>query len=316
VGRGKLTLALVLAAVVGCGGQQSKPRDDRGTTTQRAVAVVNGPGRLVSVGGGRTLYVKCVGSGSPTVLLEAGFGETSDTWSEVQPQLGTTARTCAYDRAGLGDSPPIPGVHDAGDEIHDLERLLDHAHIPPPYVLVGHSYGGVLARIFANTHRDETAGVVLIEATGRNFDRRQLPIWRAQPRSVRRRLPKPTTHLVKDGVDLGASQALADKVTTLGETPLVVITRGRDDPGNPLPPSARRGLDRLWATTQDELAALSSDHVHVIALRSGHTVQRSLNGQPSVVIRAVRAVVNAAGTGTRLPPCARLFGGSSVRCRS
>ena len=72
----------------------------------------------------------------------------------------------------------------------------------------------------------------------------------------------------------------------------------------------------MWATMQDELARLSSDHVHVIALRSGHFVQRSLNGQPDVVIRAVRAVVDGASTGTHLPSCAGLFRGSGVRCRS
>jgi hypothetical protein len=71
--------------------------------------------------------------------LEAGFGGNNTSWGAVQPPLGRTTRTCAYDRAGLGSSLAIPGVHDAGDEIDDLHRLLAHARIPPPYVLVGHS---------------------------------------------------------------------------------------------------------------------------------------------------------------------------------
>jgi pimeloyl-ACP methyl ester carboxylesterase len=85
-----------------------------------------GSGDRVDVGG-RHLYVECVGSGSPTVLLEAGFGGSSRDWTPVLLELGRTSRTCAYDRAGLGYSDAMPGVHDAGDEIRDLERLLDVA---------------------------------------------------------------------------------------------------------------------------------------------------------------------------------------------
>ena len=100
----------------------------------------------------------CVGSGSPTVVLEAGFGADTFTWRDVQPQLGRTTRTCAYDRAGTGNSVAPPGVRDARDEIADLRQLLARARIDPPYVLVGHSYGGVLARVFAHLHPTETAG--------------------------------------------------------------------------------------------------------------------------------------------------------------
>ena len=139
---------------------------------------------MVDIGGGRSLYLKCVGSGSPTVILEAGFSGTTNNWSAVQPQLGRTTRTCSYDRAGLGNSLAIPGVHDAGDEIADLERLLLHAGMSPPYVLVGHSYGGLLVRMFARTHQRDTAGLVLVDSMGADQTRRQLAVW---PRSEARR---------------------------------------------------------------------------------------------------------------------------------
>jgi pimeloyl-ACP methyl ester carboxylesterase len=304
---------VALAAVAGCGRQGS----EHGATAPRKVPVIVGPGRLVDIGGGRSLYVRCVGSGSPTVLLEAGFGGNTDNWGAVQRQLGQTTRTCAYDRAGLGQSLPIRGIHDAGDEISDLHRLVDRARIPPPYVLVGHSYGGLLVRLFADAHRDQTAGVVLVDAMGQNQDRRQLAIWRAQPARVRQLLLRPGSRPVEDGVNLVAGEALDAKVRTLDDTPLVVITRGRpDDSGPPLPPSVRGPANRLWMTMQDDLAALSKDSMHVIALRSGHFVQRPLDGQPIVVIRAIRAVVHAARTSTRLPPCPRVFVGSDVRCLS
>jgi pimeloyl-ACP methyl ester carboxylesterase len=259
-----LLLLLLSVAMVACGGgsmgQQGRsvPRDRNPVTV--------GPGRLVPIGGGRSLFIYCVGTGSPTVILEAGFGGNIDDWREVQGPLSHATRTCAYDRAGLVNSPAIPGVHDAATEIADLGRLLDHARIPPPYVLVGHSYGGILVRLFAHAHPKETAGLVLVDAMGRNQDRRQLPIWQAQPPAVRRLLPKPGSQPIDDGVNVMAGEALDAQIRTLGDIPLVVITRGRpDDSGPPLPPSVRGAADRLWTTMQDELAALSSDHVHVMA---------------------------------------------------
>ena len=279
----------------------------------RADAVIAGGGRLVDVGGGRRLYLKCVGAGTPTLVLEAGFPGDSETWRDVQPQLGRKTRTCAYDRAGLGNSLPMPGVHDARDETRDLQRLLDAAHLRSPYVLVGHSYGGMLVRLFAHEHPDETAGIVLVDARGRDATRRSLAIW---PKSVAPAVRRNVFRPVQQGVDLAPSEALVSRVRSLGHTPLAVVTAGRHDGewGRIVPARLARGLDRLWATMQDELAALSSDHVHVVALRSDHFVQR-VDGQPGVVIRAIDAVVDATRHHTRLPTCRHLFGGSGVRCR-
>jgi pimeloyl-ACP methyl ester carboxylesterase len=302
-----LAVLLACALAVGCGEHGQRVA----TTKLPRPAVSGGPGGLVSVGGGRSLYVECVGSGNPTVVLEAGFGGNTLNWRDVQPELGRTTRTYAYDRAGLGHSPPMPGVHDAQDEIDDLQRLLVTAHIEPPYVLVGHSYGGILVRLFASQHPDEATGVVLVDARGRDATRRQLALL---PES---QVPPALAMPVQDGVDVAASEALASRVRGLGATPLAVITAGRhnEDWGRLLSPGFAKAFDRLWATMQDELAALSTDHLHVVALRSDHFVQR-FDGQPDVVIRAVQAVVRAARDHTRLPPCRQLFSGADVSCRS
>jgi pimeloyl-ACP methyl ester carboxylesterase len=300
-------LACTLA--VACSGHQ---RQHTATTKPPGPApVIGSPGKLVSVGGGRSLYLQCTGSAGPTVVLEAGFGGNTLNWRDVQPQLGRTTRTCAYDRAGLGNSPPVPGVHDAQDEINDLQRLLGAAHIVPPYVLVGHSYGGILARLFASQHPDEAAGVVLVDARGRDATRRQLALL------AKSQIPPVLAMPVRDGVDVAASEALASRVRSLGATPLAVVTAGKHDEewGQLLPPDRARAFDRLWTTMQDELAQLSSNHLHVIALRSDHFIQR-IDGQPDVVIRAVEAVVHAAREHTNLPPCRQLFSGPDVRCRS
>ena len=172
-----LIVLVAAVAAVACGGHRQPAR--------HGSPVVVGPGRLVAIGGGRSLYLNCTGSGGPTVVLEAGFGGNSENWSAVQPPLSRTTRTCSYDRAGLGNSLPMPGVHDAADEIADLQRLLTAAHVPPPYVLVGHSYGGLLARLFTHAHAREIAGVVLVDAMGRDQDRGRDRVWRAPtlPRS-------------------------------------------------------------------------------------------------------------------------------------
>ena len=303
-------VVLASALVVGCGGQQ--PRAQRGAPvkTPRINPLAESSGRLVAIGGGRSLYMECVGSGSPTVVLEAGFGADTHSWQDVQPEVGRSTRTCAYDRAGTGNSVAPPGVRDARDEIADLRRLLARAHAEPPYVLVGHSYGGVLARVFAHLYPSETAGLVLIDTMGRDGRRRQLAIWpRSQAPKIRRELA--TT--VMEGVDLAAGEAIASRVTSLGGMPLAVITAGRQDNFPRTPARLGRAVKRLWDSMQDELAALSDNSVHVVALASNHDVP---TGQPSVIVRAVDAVVGAARSHARLPPCRRLFTGSDVRCRS
>ena len=308
-----LAAALACAVVAaGCGGS-SKAHEGHGAHQRRdAPLLVNG-GRLVALGGGRSLYLKCMGSGSPTIVLEAGFGGNSDNWRDVQPELARTARTCSYDRAGLGNSVAMPGVHSAADEVRDLHRLLTAAHVAPPYVIVGHSYGGLLARLFAHEHPAETAGVVLVDAVGRDQTQRQLAIWpRSEVPKLRRAYAKP----VAEGVNVAAGEALAARIRTLGTTPLAVVTAGNHTADlSPLPPRLARAEERLWTTMQDELATLSPDHVHVVALRSGHFVQ-SLDGQPEVVVRAIDAVVGAARDHGRLPACKRLFTGPGVRCVS
>jgi pimeloyl-ACP methyl ester carboxylesterase len=309
------TIAVLVASVlaVGCGGHDQKGQRAAATKAARAVPVIAGSGRLVTIGGGRSLFVNCVGSGSPTVVLEAGFGGDSSNWREVQPQLGRTTRTCAYDRAGLGNSVALPGVHDARDEISDLQRLLQSARLVPPYVLVGHSYGGLLMRLFAKAHPGETGGIVLVDAMGRDQTRRQLALWpNSEEPALRRQVARP----VRDGVDLASAEALAAHVRSLGDTAVAVITAGtHHDEWGSAPAGLARALDRQWQTMQDELAALSSDHVHVVARRSDHVVQ-GIDGQPRVVISAIVAVVHAARTRTPLPPCPRLYSGPDVRCRS
>jgi pimeloyl-ACP methyl ester carboxylesterase len=314
VARRVLALLVLPACVlaVGCGGREPKARRGPAVKAPPPAPVAEGAGRFVAIGGGRSLYMECVGSGSPTVVLEAGFGANMRSWEDVQPEVGRGTRTCTYDRAGTGNSVAPPGVRDARDEIADLRRLLARARVAPPYVLVGHSYGGVLARVFAHLYPSETAGLVLVETMGRDGRGRQLAIW---PRSRAPEIRRGVAATVLEGVDLAVGEAIASRIASLGGMPLAVITAGRQDDFPRTPARLHRALKRLWDGMQDELAALSENSVHVVALASNHDVLSPRTGQPAVIVRAVQAVVGAARRHAPLPPCRRLFRGSDVRCR-
>ena len=304
-----LALVLAIGLATGCGGDEPR-RQGSAPAPNPAVAAGGPPGSLVDIGGGRSLFAHCAGSGSPAVVLEAGGLGYASQWRDVQPQLARDTRVCAYDRAGAGQSLPTHGVRDARGELSDLGRLLAHARIDPPYVLVGQSYGGVLARVFAHQHPAQTAGVVLIDTMGRNGRRRQLAIWPAsQAPEVRAGL---ASTVIGDTVDLAPGEALASRVRTLGDKPLVVVDAARQS-GFPEP--LRRALTRLWSRMHDELARLSGDSVRVTALRSEHDVASASDGQPAVVIRAVQAVVRAVRERARLAPCSRIFRGPGISCR-
>jgi pimeloyl-ACP methyl ester carboxylesterase len=120
------------------------------------------PGRLVDVGGFR-LHIRCEGGGSPCVVFDAALGGSSVSWSLVQPAVAKITSTCTYDRAGLGWSDAGPRPRTAGRSAEELHTLLARAGVAPPFVLVGHSFGGLVARVFAHRYRSEVAGLVLVD---------------------------------------------------------------------------------------------------------------------------------------------------------
>jgi len=120
------------------------------------------PGRLVDIGGYR-LNLYCTGSGSPTVIFESGLGDSAYVWALVQPAVSKLTRTCSYDRAGFGFSDAGPMPRTAGREVAELHALLHNAGLAPPFVLVGHSLGGMLARLYTDRYFTEVAGLVLVD---------------------------------------------------------------------------------------------------------------------------------------------------------
>jgi pimeloyl-ACP methyl ester carboxylesterase len=130
------------------------------------------PGTLVSVGGGRKLNIRCLGTGSPTVILTAGAGDQSLAWRSLQTQLAQQTRVCAWDRAGFGFSDPSPAVQDTAHTTDDLEAVLAAPGTPAPYLLVGHSLGSYESLMFSFRHPEQVIGLVLIDPAAPHQQRR------------------------------------------------------------------------------------------------------------------------------------------------
>jgi pimeloyl-ACP methyl ester carboxylesterase len=136
-------------------------------------------GKLVDVGGYR-LHIFCTGqrqSGSPTVVFEGGLGASSIMWSLVQSGITAHTRACSYDRAGYGWSEPGPQPRTANHIVDELHRLLSGAGEQPPFVLVGHSFGGIIIRLFASKYPAEITGLVLVDARHEDFFQRMPPAF-------------------------------------------------------------------------------------------------------------------------------------------
>lgn len=275
------------------------------------------PGQLVDVGGYR-LHIQCVGTGSPTVVLDAGLGGASLDWSLVQPAIGQTTRVCAYDRAGMGWSDPGPAPRTPGQIARELHTLLTRAGIPGPYVLVGHSLGGKNVRMFALQHPDVVAGLVLVDTRSEYVDThisaaeagafpQALQAQGAQYALARRLgiarlfganllgIPALLPAETRTAMALFASQPAAIAATTAEGT-----ERAADDGALQAAPllgnrrlivlAAEASMTHLpfWPAAQQRLAALNTTGRLIIAQGSGHAVHWD---QPALVIDAVRQVV-------------------------
>jgi len=276
--------ALLLAAallVAGCGGA-SHPTPVKDATF---------PGWVVLADGHKVHY-DCRGRGSPTVVFLNGWGADSTSWTTVFESVRRLTRACEYDRFGTG----VTGIYsqlpdsprDAHDQVRELEQLLRNGEIGGPYVVVGHSWGGGLARLYAGTH-DDVKAVVLVDS-----------VSPGQDEALRGVLPPQPSDPLSSPENLAWAKSLAEAatVTSLGSRPLVVITAGNDFGTEPR-------FFPIWSRLQARLAALSSDTVHVLAPTSTHFVQTD---EPGIVSAGVRAAVRAVRRETRLPSCRSIFG--------
>ena len=249
---------------------------------------------MIDVGGYR-LHINCAGNpidGSPTVVMDAGGYDSSESWNKVQPEIAKFARVCVYDRAGLGKSERRPSPSYPSQEVgKDLHTLLVNAHIAAPFVLVGHSFGGMNVRLYASQHPQEVVGMVLVDSVHED----EMDRWVAMmPPEIKQQV------IDSDMKGLLAKLAISEGQVRAAhwhsDIPLVVLTHGVVNPGDYGIPSMAAKGEALRLEMQEALARLSSRSKHIIAEKSGHYIQRD---QPELVIDYVRQVVEATRTSDR-----------------
>src|SRR5215210_3153257 len=223
-----LVVALLVLAVAGAIYQA--------IATELAERAYPPPGELVDVGG-YSLHINCVGQGSPTVVLDAGSGAFSAQWVRVQQEVSGITRVCAYDRAGMGWSEMGPEPRDAKQISSELHTLLKGAGIKGPYVLVGHSFGGMYMQTYAARYPYEVAGVVLVDSSTDPDQFSHQPVTQDSYEPQKQRfavVPK----LVRLGVSLPARLGIVRLLSKL-------------DPAPPeLPPQQRAQIDALAPSTR------------------------------------------------------------------
>jgi pimeloyl-ACP methyl ester carboxylesterase len=235
--------------------------------------------------GDRQIFYTCAGSGTPTVVFESGLGDTSETWSQIQPIIAEYTQVFSYDRAGLGQSDPVSKPRTCQDMVDDLKLLLTDAYISPPYILVGHSFGGMLVRLFASQNPEDVAGMVLVDSTHEDraagFEKVLSEELIARNRAY---LADPSRN--SETLDRIKSDEQVRNARQQFDFPLVVLTRGLPDEPSDVWPSA--DLQRVERELQLEFLKLSPYSTHVTAEKSGHWIQ---NDQPELIIEAIRKVM-------------------------
>ncbi len=238
-----------------------------------------GPG-LIDVEG-HQLYLDCQGAGSPTVVFDADLDEGAVSWELVQPAIAATTQACAYDRAGVGLSERGPDPRTSQQAVTELHTLLPNAGVQPPFILVGHGFGGLNSQLYAQLYPQEVVGLVLVDATHEewyNQLRSTLPIW-VRDLYIRQLASN------SEGMNLVLSTLQVRTAAPRPAVPTRVITHGY---GNVvLPGGSVRATEDLWTKLQQDLAQRLPSATLVVAEQSGHAIARD---QPDLVVRAIEQV--------------------------
>ncbi len=255
--------------------------------------------RAVDVGG-RRVALTCSGKGTPTVILETGLGAESHEWSGVYQGIDGVTRILSYDRAGGGASDAAPGQRDALQMVSDLHHLLQVADIPGPYILVGHSFGGLLMRMFAHQYGASVVGMVLVDSMHEDQFDLFGPLFPPASPSETPALRNVRTfwtggwrdlNATAERIDLVSSTDQGRKIASLGSIPVHVIVAGAflHQPG--VPREHRAALQQRWEDLQRRFLSLSSNATCSVVRSSGHFIQRD---DPGAVIDIIRTAVAAA----------------------
>jgi len=231
--------------------------------------------------GGHRLNLRCTGQGSPVVVMDSGAGDTLQTWDWVAPDVKAFTRVCVYDRAGLGKSDRGPAPRTSGRIAAELHELLRRAKVPPPYVLVGHSFGGLNMRLFAARNPSEVAGLVLVDATPEDYPD-----------------VEGTLHTASEGEKIRTARAVAapaynDELDAMKES-AAEVRASRPPPGMPVTVLTAAHKDdspafrAAWAALQKKMVESFPNARQIAAERSDHYIQFD---EPALVTAAIREMV-------------------------
>ena len=271
-----------------------------GRATEPSVAM---RGELVDVGAYR-LHLECTGTGAPTVILEPGGGASAATLGWIAPEVARHTTVCVYDRAGKGWSDAAQTPPDGAQTATDLHTLLERAYVSGPYVLAGHSFGGLYVMRYAAQYPDEVAGMVLIDSTAANTNpvppttdgsdsllKHVSALMSATARLGLGRLLGATANEMAAFIDeyavAGRSASEAGELTSLDGKPLFVLTAGL-------------GQESGWFAAQDKLATLSTNSVHQTTQGATHAALLEDEHYAAVSGRAINAVVRSVRSSTPL----------------
>ena len=284
------TLTAALAAITvsftaaACGGSSGGADAESAAPTTTSSMInhaerpTNAVDEVVTIKTGR-MHIRCDGRGDTTVLLMAGWGNSSETWSTVQPTIAETSRVCAYDRFGTGTSDQPATVQTFETQVSDLHELLAEIGEPGPYVVVGHSFGGAEAITFASRYSDEVVGLGLIDASPTTWPDTvcSVPAY-AGGCAV---MHDPTQDVEQLDV-FRAFEAVAT-ITSLGDLEMSVVTAAHRS-ADGLTPDELTRLDSVWAAGTERWARLSTASKIVTVEDTGHDIHRD---QPATVIDEV-----------------------------
>ncbi|QHJ69600.1 alpha/beta fold hydrolase [Planococcus halotolerans] len=211
---------------------------------------------------GTELYYEWSGTRGegPIAVFESGYGWSLENWDPVRKEMEESTEMFFYDRAGVGKSGRSDGPFHSLQIVRNLRELLQKAKVKPPYLLVGHSFGGVNVRLFAHLYPEEIAGVILLDSCHEDQNRKMMPLFTDEVKEDY--LNQFTVEATLEEFEQSLDQVRGKR---LGNIPLLVVTGGNQ-------PHHTAASMREWLDFQEELAGLSSESEHVLVENAGHAI--------------------------------------------
>ncbi|OIU71778.1 alpha/beta fold hydrolase [Rossellomorea aquimaris] len=224
------------------------------------------------------LYAKVFGEQKTklTVVMDAGYGDHSKAWKDIAPVIAEQSDVVLYDRAGLGKSEKSPAPRTSDHMVDELKEMLAELNMHPPYLLVGHSFGGVNMRLFATEYPEEVSGLILVDSTPEDYREVFLPTMPAEFQKAYK------DQFVYEGNyhEFMESLKLVKKSRKQLDIPLVVIAAGKKA-------HYSASSQQLWNNMQKELLTISTNNRYILAENSAHYIQYD---EPAVVVEAIKSL--------------------------